>query len=204
MNGRYRWCESGRHIGDEVIDINKGLDGVLARFMRYAPDGSSLLAVSARFDDSWRIGSMKLEQGGRSASYGWDEDSWVGSIGGGAARQVAIPMVGDLDADCPSALFDFVFLMRAALPPLSQRRIELLRVQPQTLETEQTYQIVERLPDAELPWDSVRLPMRRYRLTDDAGRQELLWTREDGLCLRRAAADGTEDRYRLVEGLKAA
>jgi len=196
MNGRYLWWEAGKPAGGETFKIQKEAEGARVQLERRSPDGG-VLALNASFDNAWRIVRLELERDGRSATYGWDGDTWVGRIRGGA--ETAIPMAGELDADCTTAFFDLAFLARAALPPLSQRRIELLRVRPDTFETEQSHQIVERIPDATLDWNGVPLTVRCYRLTDDLGRQELIWTREDGLCLRRAAADGSSESYRLVD-----
>lgn len=193
---RYLWTADGRPAGDESFELAQGERGAAARVER------ARFSAAARLDPAWRLESLEASARGggreRSARYRWDEDAWVGRLSGTPPAEVALPMTSELEATCETAFFDFVFLKRAALAPLSQRRIELLRVRLDTLETEQGHQIVERLADARLEGDGAAPTAQVFRVTDELGRQDLIWTREDGVCLRRAAADGSQERYRLA------
>lgn len=194
--GRYLVWEDGAPSGGEAFELFREEGGARAKAERRTADGKLLYSAEARFDGAWRLVSLQLSAGGKTGSYGWDGDAWVGRVRGRAEQ--ALPMVGELDALCPGALFDLIFIARVALPPLSQRRVELLRVSPETLETEEGHVIVERLPDAELEWDGSARVVQHYRATDEHGRQDLLWVGDGGVCLKRVCVDGARPRYALA------
>ena len=99
---------------------------------------------------------------------------------------------------CPLAFFDTLLLNQLNLLPLSQRRIEFLQVQPDSLDTVQTHQILERLEDASLSWEGQSVPVRCYRTVDSFEKQERLWTNREGICLLRGAAPDSQVSYRLL------
>lgn len=193
---RYIVWEEGEPSGGETFVLFREQGGARAKTERRTAQGRLLHSAEARFDGSWKLLSLGISADGRSGSYRWDGDAWLGRVRGQGEQ--ALPMVGELDAGCSGALFDMVFIARVALPPLSQRRVELLRVSPETLETEQAYVIVERLPDAELGWDGAVRTVQHYRATDEAGCRDLIWVGDGGLCLKRTSADGARPRYALA------
>ncbi len=111
-------------------------------------------------------------------------------------------MVEGLELSCTLAFFDGLLFRRLGLPPASQVRAELLGFETESLETVQTYRIIERLDDERVRWSGQDIAAGRYRVTDPSGVTEAVWVHPEGLCLFRRAEDGGE-RYRLLGPNKA-
>lgn len=84
---------------------------------------------------------------------------------GDGARERFFALSSELQPVFGGTLSDELLLRRAALRPLSQKRVEVLRVGPEAAEP--SHVIIDRLDDGSGP--------ARYRLTDDEGlERELL------------------------------
>ncbi|HVA65846.1 MAG TPA: hypothetical protein VNK24_02840 [Elusimicrobiota bacterium] len=205
MSGKYVHLRRGIITAYESFSVRKDGEWKAACGKNtVGPEYPANFMIETALDETWRVSALeaKLKTRSReiSSSYRWCAGGWGGGVSetGRNARDCHIPMVEGLEVCCPLAFFDGLLFRRLGLLAASQIRIELLEVQEESLETVQTYRIIERLEDEPAQWRGQNVSASRYRITDPFGEMEGVWVHPRGACLWRRTAGG-EERYRLME-----
>jgi len=205
MFGKYVHLKRGIITAYESFSVRKDGEWRAACGKNTVGPGDCVnFGIEAALDEAWRVAGLEAKLKTRSfdisSSYRWCAGGWGGVVSktGQNARDCHIPMVEGLEVCCPLAFFDGLLFLRLSLPRASQIRIELLEVQADSLETVQTYRIIERLDDELVQWRGQSVSASRYRVTDPFGEMEGVWVHPRGACLWRRTAKG-EELYRLLE-----